>query len=286
MKIELENKNILVTGGSYGLGRAIALELATQGAHLFVIARNAKKLKELQKEINIRFPNCRCEVYAADVSNPQKIELAIKNMHKKMGKIDGIINNAGIAYANYFEKTSHDVFENIIKTNVLGSVYVTQAAYPFLTEGGFVSFVSSVAGFMGVFGYSAYSSSKFAIIGLAETLSQEFLPKKISVSVLCPPDTATPGFEQENKDKPAETRHLADSAGILSPEGVAQKYLKKLVKGKFFITVNFESWLFYRLHGIMPSLVRKVMFQILLGFYKKQKKKEEKNTTNASKQKE
>lgn len=263
MSLNLKGKNILITGGSYGLGKAIALELAERKANLFLVARNVKKLKQVKEEIFDRYPNCNCEIYTADVSDSKKVSLAVKTMHKKMGSIDGVINNAGFSHPDYFEKIPHAVFQKTMDVNLLGSVYVTQAAYPLMTQGGFVSFTSSVSGYMGVFGYSAYAASKFAVIGLAETLAQEFLAKKIQVSVLAPPDTATPGLEEENKNKPYETKALADNAGILAPEVVAKRFANKLVKKKFFITVNFESWLFYRLHGMMPALVRKIMFQII-----------------------
>lgn len=263
MGLDLRKKNILITGGSYGLGKAVALELAEREANLFLVARNLKKLKQVKEEIFDRYPNCNCEIYTADVTDAKKVSLSVKTMHKKMGSIDGVINNAGFAYPDYFEKIPHSIFQKTININYLGSVYVTQAAYPLMTQGGFVSFTSSVSGYMGVFGYSAYAASKFAIVGLAETLAQEFLAKKIHVSVLAPPDTATPGLEQENKTKPYETKALADNAGILAAEIVAKRFIDKLVKKKFFITVNFESWLFYRLHGIMPALVKKIMFQII-----------------------
>lgn len=122
---------------------------------------------------------------------------------------------------------------------------------------------------MGVFGYSSYAGPKFALIGLAETLRQEMLARKIQVSVLCPPDTETPGYATENETKPYETASLSESAKLMSADAVAAKFIKGVGKGKFIITCNFESGMLYRLHGIWPSLV----FSIMTGMIKKAQKK-------------
>lgn len=269
MTISWQNKNVLISGGSEGIGKAVALEIARQGGNLFLLARNKEKLAAAQKDILERYPDIQCFVYAAHVENPKEIQNSVKDMLKKLDSIDGVICNAGFARPGYFHELAWEDFENSIRVNYLGALAIAYHAYPHLPQGGFVAFTSSVAGYMGIFGYSAYAPSKFALIGLAETLAQEFYAKKIQVSVLCPPDTATAGLEKENTQKPIETQALSDSAGVLDPQIVAQHFLKKLQKGKFLITVNFESWLFYRLHGIVPGIVKKVILSKILAVQKK-----------------
>lgn len=118
---------------------------------------------------------------------------------------------------------------------------------------------ASVLSYMGCFGYSSYSPSKFALMGLAETLRQEFAFDQIKVSVLCPPDTLMPGYEQENLSKPTETTLLSKNIKALNPEEVAAAFLKGLKKGKFIINCNLESESLFRLKLWAPELYYKVM---------------------------
>ena len=257
MKSIFKEKNIIITGASQGIGKAISLELARQGANLYLISRNQTKLENLRKEL-LAF-NKKPHIFPADVSSYEDIKKTFDKIGKLTGKIDGLINNAGHSYPEYFKAIPIKEFDKSVRVNYLGSVYCTWLAYPYLSNGAFVSFTSSVAGFMGVFGYSSYAGPKFALFGLAETLAQELAHKKVNVSVLCPPDTETPGFETENKTKPYETKKISEGGSLMKPEKVAQIFVKRLQKGKFLITCNFESALYFRLHGILPGLVRLVM---------------------------
>jgi short-subunit dehydrogenase len=129
--------------------------------------------------------------------------------------------------------------------------------------GSFITFTSSVAGFLGVFGFTSYSPSKFALIGFAEALNQEVAARGIRVAVLCPPDTDTPGFEEENITKPYETRALSGTAKLMSAQEVAEVFLKQLERGRFIITCNSESAILYRLQGIAPNFARRYMLRMI-----------------------
>ena len=124
---------------------------------------------------------------------------------------------------------------------------------------------------MGVFGFGSYAGPKFALFGLAETISQELAARDISVSVLCPPDTETPGFEEEEKTKPHETRELSKGAKLMTATQVAEKFITALKKRRFVITCNFESGLYYRLTRLVPGIVRMVMKSMVTGIQKKMK---------------
>ncbi len=266
MAIQFKGRNILITGGSKGIGLAVAQRLAQQGANLFLVARKLKVLKEAQQ--SIKGYGVECEIASCDVGNKAQVKKTVAAMKKKMGSIDGLINNAGFSIPAYFHEAKLADFEKLMQTDYFGSVYFAKEVYPHLKKGDFITFTSSVVGYMGVFGFSSYAGPKFALIGLAEVLEQEMTPQGIQVSVLCPPDTDTPGFEQEEQTKPFETKKLSESAKLMSPDGVAEVFLKKLQKGKFIITCNFESWLFYRLHGAMPGLVRFVMGKMIASAQK------------------
>ncbi len=262
-------KNIVITGASRGIGRAIALDLAQRGAHLILIARKEKPLKKLTDDICQIDSSLNPETFMADVSSWKEVQVLFSKITKSNRNLDGLINNVGLSEPGYFHEIPMNKFETGMQVNYMSAVYCCRSILPHLNKGGFIGFTSSVAGFMGVFGYSTYSGPKFALIGLAETLQQELAHQKISISVLCPPDTETPGLTRENKTRPYETKKLSKRAKLMSAEKVAKKFVKKLSRGKFLITCNFESTLFFRLHCLFPSLVRKVMILMICSFQKK-----------------
>jgi len=258
-KLNLSGKNIIITGGSKGIGAEISRVLVRSGSNIAIISRDGKTLKEFVAKLQSEFPTADISGYAADVGEYNQVKKVVKDIITKMKSIDGIISNAGFAIPRYFAETPVHEFESINKVKYLGAVYVTKEFSPYLNNGGFISFTSSVVGYMGVFGYSSYVGPNFALIGFAETLMQELTDKKIQISVLCPPDTDTPGFEQEEKTKPMETRKLSGKVKLMSPRDVAENYIKKLIKGKFIITVNFDSALYYFLKFMMPQLMVRIM---------------------------
>ncbi|MCB1147196.1 MAG: SDR family oxidoreductase [Leptospiraceae bacterium] len=266
--IDYSGKNILITGGSKGIGRAISLQLAEAGANLMIVARDLKALKEVINEIK-ELKAGKVAYYSADVTNKGQIKKAVQETLKQFGKIDGVIHNAGFARPDYFENLSLEIFEKHVNVDYMGAINVLQAAFPYLSNGAFISVTSSVVGYMGVFGYTAYAGPKFALIGFAQSLRQELKPKGISISVLCPPDTHTPGYEQENETKPFETAALSEGASLMQPEQVAKVFLKGLQRRRFMILCNFESKLFYRLQGWFPGLVRIVMDSMISKAQKK-----------------
>lgn len=275
MGIDYQNKRILITGGSKGIGREIVLQLAQKigpGGALYVVARSKQPLEQLKKDVKSAVPDVQIETLPVDVKQPQQIKKAIEDMVKKFKGIDGLIANAGSSKPQYFKDTEIKDFEQMMQVDYLGSVYVARLALPYMSEGGFMSFTSSVVGFMGVFGFSTYAGPKFALFGFAETIAQELASQNIHIAVLAPPDTDTPGYENENKTKPYETAKLSEAAKLMSAEKVAAIFLKKLSKKKFVITVNFESALYYRLHGIMPGTVRKIMHYMIKNIRKKAEK--------------
>jgi len=258
-RISLARKNIVITGASQGIGAAICRQLAREGANISLIARNLRVIKTLVEELKANHPGGSFTGYSADVGDHKALKKVTKEILKKMPAIDGIISNAGMAYPKKFSDTTIEEFEDINRVKYLGAVYLVKELYPFLTPGGFVSFTSSVAGYLGVFGYSSYVGPNFALVGLAETLMQEFVEKNIYVSVLCPPDTATPGYENEEKTKPLETKKLSGKVRLMSPGDVARVYVKKLKKGKFIILVNLDSRFVYVLKRLMPVYTVRIM---------------------------
>jgi 3-oxoacyl-[acyl-carrier protein] reductase len=182
----LKGKKVLITGGSRGIGRATALELAKEGAELGLIARSEQSFEAIRKEltdIGAKFVTS-----AADVSNEEEVNQAVKEIEEKLGSIDILINNAGIGARAPFLELTTETWKNVLDTNVMGIVYVTKAVLPGMIERnrGDIVNISSMSGLKGTEGSSAYSASKFAVIGLSEALMQEVRRHNIRVMVLTP----------------------------------------------------------------------------------------------------
>lgn len=258
-----EDKVILVTGASKGIGREISKALANEGSHLALVARNIEELDSLKEELVQKHPGRKVTVHPCDITLYEQVCSMVSTVHKEHGRINGIVSNAGYSYPQYFDKTPVDEFEKQIQTNYLGAVYLIKASRPFLKAGSFISFTSSVLGYMGCFGYSSYSPTKHALIGLAESLRQELSHEGVQISVLCPPDTLTPGYETENLTKPLETKLLSEATKEMATSEVAQAFLAGLRKKQFIINCNFESRLMYRLKMWLPEFFHSmVMLQL------------------------
>jgi 3-dehydrosphinganine reductase len=125
-------------------------------------------------------------------------------------------------------------------------------------RGGYIVNVSSIVGFLGIFGYTDYAAAKFGVIGLSEALRSEVKRYKIAVSVLCPPDTDTPGFVEENKTKPPETQVISASANLMKPEAVAAALFKGMARQEFIIIPNADGRFTYIMKRLFPWLVEMV----------------------------
>ena len=253
-----KGKNIYIFGGSSGIGLSAAQQFAGMGANLFIFARGENRLKEAVSDIeNHRLKKTqKVDYQSVDIALEQDVEKVINTSVEKYGAPDILINCAGRAYPDYFENINFKQFEETMKINLFGIWNTISSALPHMKKnGGVVVNTSSVVGYLGIFGYTDYAASKFGIIGLSEALRSEFKRFNISVSVLCPPDTQTPGFDVENQTKPVETRAISEGAGILGPEQVANQLIKGISKGKKMIIPGFDAKLSYYLKRWCPAIV-------------------------------
>ena len=269
-----KDKIALVTGGSSGIGLAAAKQLAAQGAHVWLAARRREVLEAALKEVETarRDPSQHCGIVAADVSDAGQAARVIDEVTKAAGAPEVVINSAGITQPGYVQALPLEVFRRLMEVNYYGTVYVTKAALPGMLErgAGHIINISSMAGYVGVFGYSAYGASKFAVAGFSEVLRAEMKPHGIRVSVAFPPDTDTPQLAYEQPFKPAETKAISGTAKALSAEIVARSILKQAEKGHFFIFPGFDSRLFYLLTSKLPkSLVFAILDQMAAAGRKK-----------------
>ncbi len=218
---------VVLTAGNSGIGLAIAKALASRGAILHLIARRASVLEQVKRDLVTRFGSS-VYTHTQDVSQRDSYVQLIQEIGEQHGRIDLMINNAGISHADYFQALPLEAYEKAIQINYLGALYGTYAAWPYLQKAvkPSVVFVSSVAGYLGIIGYPTYVPSKFALTGLAETLRMEGKACGIQVSILFPPDTETPMLHQDSKNIPPETEALGSAANLMQPDKVATLLLR------------------------------------------------------------
>ncbi|MFW5713631.1 MAG: SDR family oxidoreductase [Brevefilum sp.] len=253
----------LITGGSSGIGLALAKALVKQGTDICLLARDLSRLQSAQQEISpLKIKSVqRIETLSCDIREFETLSQKLDQLVGEFGLPDLVINSAGVAYPGYFQELEVETFHYLMDINYFGTVHVLKCLIPrMIARGsGTIVNISSQAGFVGVFGYSAYGASKYAVRGLSDVLRAEMKPLGIQVSIVFPPDTQTPQLDYEKKLKPIETKEIASSARILSPEKVAYAILKGVDKGRYVIIPGFEGKIFYRLINLLGNLIFPVM---------------------------
>ena len=181
--INLEQKKVLLTGASGGIGKAIAIELASLGADICLTGRNEEELKKLKNELGGN-----SDYVLADLSNHDKIDGLVKEAEDKLGHIDILVNNAGITDDNLFLRMSDDQWSKVIDVNLSSTFKITKAAVKGMVKRryGRIINISSVIGVLGGAGQANYSASKAAIIGMSKSLAQELGSRSITVNCIAP----------------------------------------------------------------------------------------------------
>ena len=213
---DLKNKKAIITGGGRGLGKATAIAFAKEGIDIAITGRNEAVLKETVSELEAYGINAMYSVF--DVSRYENVKTGIKSIVNTLGSVDILVNNAGIAAFGTFNDMEVSQWSQIIQTNLMGMYYVTKEVLPYLidkNEGDVIN-VSSTAGLNGNANTSAYSASKFAVIGMSESLMKEVRKNNIRVCTLTPSTIASDmSIELGIADKDSQ-----DS--VLQPEDFAE----------------------------------------------------------------
>ena len=223
----LAGKVALVTGAGKGIGKAIAVALAQEGAHVGLVARTEKDIKAVAEEIAAL--GGKAAVATADVGDRSQVEAAVATLQRELGPVDILINNAGTATFGKFLELEPEVWENQVRVNVFGVYYATRAVLPGMIERktGDIVNISSTAGKSGSPVTSAYSASKFAVFGLSESLMQEVRKHNIRVTALAPSTVVTDLANSANliTGDPGRVMHPEDFAELV----VAQLKLNRRV---------------------------------------------------------
>ncbi len=247
----------IVTGGSSGIGLACAEALAAAGADVGIIARDPQRLAVAEERVSAarRSESQRVSSAVADVSDLAGLTDAFASLDTDRTP-DILINSAGIFVPGYFEEMPVDLFQQHMDINVMGVINTSKLVAPGMMErgSGHIVNVASVAGFIGVFGYTAYSTAKYAVVGFSETLRQEMKPHGVHVHVVCPPDVDTPGLAVEKSLRPPETESIAGTIKAIAPEKVARAVISSIESGRYMVIPDVASAFYYRLKGIVPEL--------------------------------
>ncbi|KAH8384109.1 hypothetical protein KR009_012168 [Drosophila setifemur] len=249
-------RHVVVTGGSKGIGLCLAVESAMKGANVTVIARDEKMLSgavALMEVIRQR-PDQKFQYRSLDIGGDyDKVAGVLGEIEDGFGPIYALINCAGMAICGVFEEVSVQDMHKLMNVNYFGTYNCTRYVLPKMKKAGegIIVITASQAAMFGIFGYGPYSATKFALRAMAETIAMESREHGVSVTLAMPCDTNTPGFEEEEKSKPRETKIISGGGGLIEPEIMAKAILKDALNGNFTSTVGAESWLITSLGGAL-----------------------------------
>ncbi|MGB2994277.1 MAG: 3-ketoacyl-ACP reductase [Paenisporosarcina sp.] len=235
MSTNLKGKNAIITGAGRGIGRAIAIALANEGVNVGLLARSEGHLQEVVKETEAQ--GVKAVFATADISSNEEVTKAILSLTSELGTVDILINNAGIAKFGKFMDLEVEEWEKIIQVNLMGVYYVTRAVLPGMIErqSGDIINISSSAGQKGAPITSAYSASKFGVMGITESLAMEVRKHNIRVSALTPSTVATDlaidnDLTDGNPDK------------VMQPEDIAEFIVSQLKLNKRIFVKEAGLW--------------------------------------------
>ncbi|HNZ49166.1 MAG TPA: SDR family oxidoreductase [Candidatus Hydrogenedentes bacterium] len=269
MKKRFQDKVALITGASSGIGEALARQLAAEGAGLCLFARRADRLQALQSELEAS--GAQVAVYAGDVTVPSDLEGAVALALERFGRLDLVVANAGIGVTSPFSRLTTEDYRHQFEVNFFGVLHTLFASLEALKASqGQAVLVGSVAGLAGTPGSSPYNASKFAVVGLAESLYYDLGKEGIAVTLV------NPGFV-ESEIRLLDNRGARTGRGdpvpswlVMPASKAASVILKAVYKKKAVVVVTFHGVVLSWLKRFCPALIRLLLRQ---GSYRKERKK-------------
>ena len=259
----MKDKVILITGGSSGIGKALAFCFGQKGSKIVITGRKEDALIVVSEELTLHgIPN----IYVvADVSVKADNEKVINATLQKFGTIDVLINNAGISMRGMFADVEPDVLKTVMDINYMGMVYATKYALPHIKANkGSIIGISSIAGYRGLPVRTGYSASKFAMNGFLEALRTELLNDQVHVLTACPGFTTSnirvAALDHEGKSTGETVR---DEEKMMSAEEVAQLIYHATIKRKRSLVLTFQGKFTVLMNKFLPKLMDKLVFNIL-----------------------
>lgn len=249
-------RHVLVTGGSEGIGFALARRLVAVGADVTLLSRSAVKLAKAQQVLRAEVPTARIEVIALDVGVAADVSGAFARWPSTR-RLDVLINNAAVSRPGYFDEIPGTDFQRMLEVNFSGVVNVTRALLPALERSrGHVVNIGSLSSVVATLGHSGYCGSKFALYGFSDVLRAELRPRGVSVSIVLPPEVDTQMIEDERPHLPPAAVVLQQAAGRLSADEVARATLRGVARGDFEIVPGLLAKAALVAVRLAPGLVR------------------------------
>lgn len=256
------NKVVIITGASSGIGRALAYKFANENYKVVIAARRIERLNSIEND----FVSGQILSVGTDVSREEDCKRLIDKTIEKFGRIDILINNAGISMRAMFCKCETEVLKRLMDVNFWGTVYCTKYALPYLLKsGGSLVGVISVAGYLGLPGRSGYSASKFAVRGFLETLRIEFLKSKLHVLIVAPGFVNSEIREHALKaDGTPQGESPRNEKNMMSTQRCALLIFRAVKKRRRNLVLSFvEGKMAVFVSKWWPQLVERVNYKIL-----------------------
>ncbi len=256
----MKDKVIIITGASSGIGKALAIDAAKRKAKVVLAARNEAKLQEVQQAISDIGGDSL--IVRCDVTIEEDCKQMVNKCLEKYGKLDILINNAGISMRAILEEAETSVIRDVMEINFFGTVNCTKHALkPILAQKGSIVGVSSIAGYKGLPGRTGYSASKFAMQGFLEALRIENIKKGLHILIACPGFTASNIRNKAlGKDGNVQGETPRDEQKMMSAEEVAKRILDGVEKRKNTLTMTFNGKMTVLLNKFFPKLVDKLVY--------------------------
>ncbi len=262
-------QKIVITGGSSGLGLALAQHYARQGAEIALVARDERKLAKAAAELTLLGAG-KVLYRSVDVADAEVAQRDIPALIEELGGIDLLINSAGILKEGYFHELPTSAFEQVMAVNVFGLINTVRAALPAIEASrGQITNVASLGGFVGAFGYSAYCTSKFAVVGFTEVLRAELKPRGVKVQLLCPPEFDSPMVDELDTYRTPENRACVLSIPKMSIAAVTEASAKCIASRGFICLpgarTKAAAWAFRHLPGLARWSLDRTITRVYVG---------------------
>lgn len=248
--MQLKNKHVLLTGATGGIGKHLALLLARKGANLMLIGRDEQKLEALSQEIIRKGGNAKTMV--VDFKNPNAAEFAASTAIEQLGRVDILINNAGILDFIQLEDQSAERIAEMVNTNVVAPIQLTRALLPQFKSAnqGHLVMIGSIFGSLGFPHYATYCASKFAIHGFSQALRRELADSEIGVTYIAPR-----GVNTSMNDAATLAMLAKTGANVDEPEKVAAIIVNAIENEKQEVFIGQPESFFAWLNGIAPRVI-------------------------------
>ncbi len=255
----------LITGGSSGIGLELAKIAVRAGHNVSLIARRPHALQQAADFLlPLAVRGAGVLTVSADVGRRSDAENAVREALARFGAPSHLITSAGNVIPGYFHELPTEAFEQLSAVNYLGTIYTVKAAYPAMraARAGKIGLVASGAALVGIFGYTAYAASKFAVRGLAECLRAEARRDGITVTIAYPPDTDTPMFSEESRTRPIESTAIARGGGLWPAAKVAGQMWNAMERGRFSVSPGWQMKGLACFHSMLGPILRRAFDQM------------------------